>query len=103
MMRYSEIPRDLSGDSLKIIITEVCVRILHFILAKCKFKEYVFQNADDSCAAYKSIEETDSPEKETKHKQYEVHMHTDKFKTKSNLKQKVSSGPGPPLSYYNYG
>lgn len=76
-MRYSEIPRDISGDSLKIIITET---------------------GDDVCSNYKSIDDSGS-----KNKQYEVHMHSEKSKTKYSQKQKVASGPGPPLSYYNYG
>lgn len=82
MMRYSEIPRDISGDSLVTL----------------RFTE----NGDDTCASYKTIDESDSSSNNKKHSSHKQHdVHTDKQKSKSN--QKVSSGPGPPMFYYNFG
>ncbi|XP_068897710.1 ras-specific guanine nucleotide-releasing factor RalGPS1-like isoform X7 [Tenebrio molitor] len=81
MMRYSEIPRDISGDSL----------------AALKIPES--RKQENCCKSSDADGDTVSISSSTSHDRFTADIRTRKISTPA-----VSSGPGPPtFTYYNYG
>ncbi|XP_068897740.1 ras-specific guanine nucleotide-releasing factor RalGPS2-like isoform X10 [Tenebrio molitor] len=84
MMRYSEIPRDISGDSL----------------AALKIPENFQSRKQENCCKSSDADgDTVSISSSTSHDRFTADIRTRKISTPA-----VSSGPGPPtFTYYNYG